>query len=208
MITTATSAVTRDFATNRLLQGLTAICALVWVWAAIDPVYRMDWFLENILLFVGLGVLVLIYKTHPLSQLAHVFIAVFWVLHTVGSHYTYSEVPLGRWLQDMFAMERNHYDRIVHFTFGLLLAYPIRELLMRAAGVRGFVSYIFAFTVVVANSELYELIEWAVAQIVSPDAAMAYLGTQGDVFDAQKDTGLALLGALAALAITRQMERR
>jgi putative membrane protein len=208
VITTATSAVARDFASNRVLQVLVVICTAVWVWAAIDPVYRMDWFLENILLFVAVGVLFVIYYTHPLSQLTHVFIAVFWGLHTVGSHYTYSEVPLGLWLQAFFDTPRNHYDRLVHLSFGVLLAYPIRELLIRVAGVRGVASFFFALTVIVTISEVYELIEWIVAQIVSPDAALAFLGTQGDVFDAQKDTGLALVGAVLTLTLTRLIERR
>jgi putative membrane protein len=209
MFTTALSPViARDFATNRVLQALAAICGAVWVWAAIDPVYRMDWFLENILLFAAVALLVWIYRTQPLSQLTHVFIAIFFILHTLGAHYTYSEVPWGAWLKDALGAERNHYDRIVHFTFGLLVAYPVRELLMRSTAVRGFAATFFTFATMVAASEVYELIEWIVANIVSPEAAMAYLGTQGDAFDAQKDTFLALSGTVLALALTKVLERR
>jgi putative membrane protein len=207
MLTTATSSVARDFRTNRLLQALAAVCAAIWLWAAIDPVYRMDWVLENILLVVCVGLLVVIYFTRPLSQLSHVFIAIFFMLHTLGAHYTYSEVPWGDWLKQAFNAERNHYDRIVHFTFGLLLAYPVRELLMRSMGLRGWASFLFPFTVMATTSESYELMEWLTAEIVSPEAAHAFLGTQGDPFDAQKDTGLAFLGALLALGLTRLLER-
>ena len=208
MITTATSNTQKDFSTNKVLQGLTLICGLVWVWAAIEPVYRMDWLLENVLLFVGVALLIGIYERQPLSQLSYIFIAIFFVLHTLGAHYTYSEVPWGIWLQEITGAARNHYDRIVHFTFGLLLAYPVRELLMRHAGLRGLASYGFAFATLVATSEIYELIEWVVAILVSPEAAMAFLGTQGDAFDAQKDTSLALLGTVITLSLTRVFERK
>jgi putative membrane protein len=207
-LTTATTAVSRDFATNRVLQALAVLCLGVWIWAAIDPVSRSDWFLENLLIFAGTGLLVAIYRTRPISDAAHVFVAAFWVLHVIGSHYTYSEVPLGRWIQEAFALERNHYDRVVHFTFGLLLTYPVRELLMRSTGIRGGAALFFTFAVMVASSETYELIEWVVASIVSPEDAIAFLGTQGDVFDAQKDTGLAMLGTLIALAGIAAVERR
>ncbi|MDX2144673.1 MAG: DUF2238 domain-containing protein [Rhodospirillaceae bacterium] len=207
MLTTATSRVERDFSRNRVLQVLAAICGAVWVWAAIDPVYRTDWLLENILLVVAVGVLMLIYFKTPLSQLAHVFIAIFFILHTLGAHYTYSEVPWGDWLKQVFSAERNHYDRVVHFTFGLLIAYPVRELLMRSVAVRGFASYFFAFTVMATSSEVYEIMEWLTAEIVSPEAAYAFLGTQGDPFDAQKDTSLAFLGTIVALGLTRLLER-
>ncbi|MDX2221836.1 MAG: DUF2238 domain-containing protein [Rhodospirillaceae bacterium] len=206
--TTATTPVERDFASNRMLQSLTALCLGVWTWAAIDPVSRSDWLLENLLIFAGAGLLVVIYRTRPISDAAHVFVAAFWILHVIGSHYTYSEVPLGRWLQDALEMDRNHYDRVVHFAFGLLLTYPVRELLMRTTGMRGGVSLFLAFAVMVASSETYELIEWIVASIVSPEDAIAFLGTQGDVFDAQKDTGLAMLGTLVALAGIAAIERR
>ena len=206
MITTAASHVERDFRSNRLLQALVLTCCAVWVWAAIDPVYRTDWLLENILLFVGVGLNVVIYLRHPLSQMSCIFIAIFFILHTLGTHYTYSEMPWGVWLQEATGSDRNHYDRVVHFTFGLLVAYPVRELLRRALGLRGFASFYFTFVTMVAVSELYELTEWIVASIVSPEAGMAFLGTQGDPFDAQKDTGLALLGTVIALTATKLLE--
>jgi putative membrane protein len=207
MLTTATSTVTRDFSANRVLQGLAAVCAVVWVWAAVDPVYRMDWFLENILVAIAFAVTLRIYFTRPLSQLSHVFMATFFILHVLGSHYTYSEVPWGDWLKDVFNTERNHYDRVVHFTFGLLIAYPVRELLMRSVGLRAFASFFFAFTVMATSSEVYEVMEWVTAEIVNPEAAYAFLGTQGDPFDAQKDTSLAFAGTMLALSLTRLLER-
>jgi putative membrane protein len=188
------------FSANRLSQALLAACALVWVWSATAPFDRSDWLLENILLVIGAGFVVWIERRAPLSDVAHVLLAVFFIMHMVGAHYTYSEVPLGHWLKDVFGTERNFYDRIVHFGWGLLLTIPVREVLMRATGLRAFAANFCTFAVMVASSEIYELMEWGTALVVSPETAMAFLGTQGDPFDAQKDTALALAGTVIALA--------
>ncbi len=220
-ITTAQSHPLPRLGDNRLQQALAALCAAVWMWAAISPVSRFDWILENLLVFTDVGLLVWIYRRRPLSDLASIFIAAFFVLHVVGSHYTYSLVPLGDWVKDAMGLERNHYDRVVHFAFGLLLAYPIRELLRRAEGahlisgrpsagagtVRATWAAVFTFTILATCSGLYEVLEWVVGAIVDPEAGMAFLGTQGDVFDAQKDSALATIGAMFALVTTELAER-
>ncbi len=101
-------------------------------------------------------------------------------LHAVGGHYTYAEVPFGYWLKDAFHLGRNHFDRIVHFSFGLLMAYPIREVFLRVASSRGFWAYYLPLDVTLAFSAVYEIIEMIVAKIATPGAGDAYLGTQGD----------------------------
>jgi putative membrane protein len=206
-LTTAGSAITADFRHNRLLQLLTGAYAVVWAAAAIAPVYRFDWFLENLLVFLAVGLLAASYRTFPLSNLSYLLIALFLGLHTLGAHYTYSETPLGFWLQEVFDLARNPYDRLVHFGFGLIVAYPVREAVMRSLGARGPRVDVLALCVMLASSSLYEMIEWCTALIVSPDAALAFLGTQGDVFDAQKDTLLAAAGALLGLG-TRALGAR
>lgn len=193
---------------SRVLQIVAAGCGAVWVWAAVAPFDRFDWLLENILSIAAIAYLFRISREAPLSERSYVLIAIFFVLHTVGSHYTYSLVPFGDWMKGAMGLDRNHYDRIVHFSFGLLLARSIRELIIRSTAVVGGASYLFTATIVAACSEIYELIEFGVAQIVSPEAAMAYLGTQGDPFDAQKDTGLALTGAIIALTVIRLGPKR
>ena len=122
-------------------------------------------------------------------------------LHVVGSHYTYAEVPFGNVLKDWFNADRNMYDRLVHFSFGLLLAYPIREVFMRLAKVKGFWSYYFPVDLVLAFSCTYELIEWWSARNVDPSAALAFLGSQGDVWDAQKDMAMAGLGSVISILL-------
>ena len=204
MLTTASDRVMREFRHNRLLQGLAALFAIVWLVGAIAPVNRFDWFLENLLVFVAVGMLGHFYRTRPLSDLSYALIAIFLVLHTVGAHYTYSKVPLGFWLQDVLALERNHFDRVIHFGFGVLIFYPVREVLFRYSGAGLRLSGFCAFTVIATSSAVYEIIEWIVAVIVSPEAAMAYLGTQGDPFDAQKDSVLAIAGVYFGLVLTRR----
>lgn len=122
-------------------------------------------------------------------------------LHVVGSHYTYAEVPFGETLKDWFDADRNMYDRLVHFSFGLLIAYPFREVFARIAKIKGFWSYYFPWDLMIAMAGIYELIEWITAIKVNPEAGLAFLGTQGDVWDAQKDMALAILGGLIAMVV-------
>ena len=194
--------ITPAFRSNRLLQGLVCWLIVLWIITAIEPFNQRDWFLENLLVFFYGTLLVLTYRRFAFSSLSYLLFTVFMSLHLVGAHYTYAEVPFGFWLQDALGMTRNHYDRIVHFSFGLLIAYPFRELLMRAAGVVRSWSYLLAVCIVLAFSGFYEVIEGIVAMIVDPELGMAYLGTQGDVWDAQKDTFLAFCGSVIAMLIT------
>jgi len=175
---------------------------LLWVVTAIDPFDRRDWFLENLLVFFYVGLLLVTYPRFRFSLLSYLLFTVFMSLHLVGAHYTYSEVPFGFWLQDALGLGRNHYDRIVHFSLGLLIAYPLREWLLRVTGVRMGWSYFLTVALVLAFSGFYEVMEGMVAMIVSPELGMAYLGTQGDQWDSQKDTFLALSGAIVAMTVT------
>ncbi len=206
--TTAADPITANFARNRLLQGLTLAYALLWLTLAVEPYNRFDWLLENLLVFFFVGLLAATYRSFPLSDLSYLLLAVFLGLHAVGAHYTYSKAPVGWWLTEVLDWERNHYDRVVHFLFGLLCTYPLRETVMRGAGVVGWRGAALAFAVVLAFSSGYEMLEWGAAMVLSPDAAMAFLGTQGDVFDAQKDTTLATIGAVLALLLFPLAERR
>lgn len=182
----------------------------------IAPHHRADWLLENALLFLALGVLIATRKALPLSRVSYTLLFIFFCLHTVGAHYTYSLVPYDAWcaaltgrtLSSLTGWERNHYDRLVHFAYGLLLAYPAREVFLRVAAVRGFWGYYLPLDVVMATSMIYELIEWAAAIGFGGDLGTAYLGTQGDVWDAQKDMALASLGGLIAMLVTAAINRR
>ena len=181
---------------------LLALFLAVWIWSAIHPVFPDDWWLENILVFAGVPLIVGLGFYFRLSNLSYTLITVFMMLHAVGSHYTYAEVPFGFTLQNWFGAERNMYDRLVHFSFGLLLAFPVREVFVRITRARGVWSYYLPVELTLAFSAIYELMEWAAAAGVPPEAGLAFLGAQGDVWDAQKDMGLAGLGAIVAMAVT------
>jgi putative membrane protein len=181
--------------------SLLLILLLTWGWSAWRPLHPDDWLLENYLVFFWVPLLLLTARFFRLSDIAYGLITLFLCLHVIGSHYTYSEVPFGYALQDWMGAGRNMYDRFVHLCYGLLLAYPIREVLLRFAGLRGFWGYFFPVDVTFALSSIYEIIEWLAATVAAPEVGLAFLGTQGDVWDAQKDMLLAGTGAILAMVI-------
>lgn len=150
------------------------------------------------------------YKRLVLSRISYTLIFLFLCLHAVGAHYTYIEVPYDAWfgtvtgkmLNEVMGWERNHFDRLVHFSYGLLLAYPVREMFLRVANVRGFWGYFLLLDLTMSTSMMFELFEWGAAEAFGGDLWMAYLGTQGDMWDAHKDMALASLGALIAMSVT------
>lgn len=180
---------------------LLGIFVATWCWAAWKPLHPDDWLLENYLVFFWVPVLVVTARFFSLSDISYGLITLFLCLHVVGSHYTYAEVPFGDTLRYWVGADRNMYDRLVHFAFGLLLAYPVREVLMRIAGLRGFWAYFFPVDITFSFSSIYEIIEWKAAAITAPDLGLAFLGTQGDIWDAQKDMLLAGTGAIVAMLI-------
>jgi putative membrane protein len=174
------------------------------------PLDRKDWALENALVILVVPFLILTRKQLPLSRISYTTIFLFLCLHEVGAHYTYAKVPYDEWfksltgstLNGLLGLERNHYDRLVHFAFGLLLAYPIREVFLRVANVRGVWGYYLPLDVTMATSMLYELVEWGASELFGGDLGVTYLGTQGDVWDAQKDMAMATFGAVVAMIVT------
>lgn len=188
---------------NRLFQVLLGGYLLLWIVLAISPVDRQDWLLENILAMVSVTLLIVTYRRFQFSDLSYVLITLFMILHAIGAHYTYSKVPLGYWLQGVMDLDRNHYDRLVHFAFGLLLAYPAHELVLRRHGW----ALVLAASTIVGMSGFFEVLESWVAQAVSPELGMAYLGTQGDEWDAQKDTTAAIIGVVISLGFASLIAR-
>ncbi len=184
---------------TRYLQALFWGFLLLWALLGIDPVYRSDWFLENILVFVAVPLILYLHRKIPLSSFSYTLIFIFLVLHSIGSHYTYSEVPFGKTVSEWLGFERNQYDRFVHFLWGLLLTIPIFEILRKKVSRKVKAIFIFACCVIVLVGVLYEFMEWLTAVVVAPEAGTAFLGTQGDEWDAQKDLLMNLLGALASV---------
>jgi putative membrane protein len=200
----------------RYVSTLAGVLALLWVVLAIDPFDRKDWLLENVLLVLAIALLAATYRRFPLSRISYTLIFLFLCLHTIGAHYTYAEVPYDEWwrsltgtsFNEMVGWKRNNFDRVVHFSYGLLLAYPVREIFLRVAGVRGFWGYFLPLDLTMSTSMLYELVEWAAAEVFGGELGVAYLGTQGDIWDAHKDMALASLGALIAMSVVALINSR
>jgi len=195
---------------RRFVFLLTVLLGIEFVVLAIAPNDRKDWLLENVLVVLFVGALFASYRKLMLSRISYFLIFLFLSLHLIGAHYTYAQVPYDHWFEaltgrtfnSVVGWERNNFDRIVHFSYGLLLAYPIREVFQRVARLRGFWGYFFPLDITMSTSMLYELVEWGAAATFGGDLGQAYLGTQGDMWDAHKDMAFASLGALTAMLIT------
>jgi len=190
--------------------AMAGVFALAWLLAAWDPLFPADWALENVLSLLTAWWLLRRHRRAPLSNTAYTLLCAFGVAHVVGSHYTYAEVPYDAWiaaltggssLNEALGFTRNHYDRLVHGLFGLLCYRPLRELLGPAVTPRW--TWFAPIAAVAMVSLMYEQVEMYAALLFGGDLGQAYLGTQGDVWDAQKDSTMALSGALLAAAIDR-----
>jgi putative membrane protein len=188
-------------------MGFLAVFLAVWANSFIGTTDRSNWMLENTLVFVFLGFLLFTSRKYQFSDLSFLLVCIYLCLHVYGSKYTYAENPLGFWLQDQFDWSRNHYDRIVHFGFGFLLAYPMREMFLKWLKFPRWVAWNLPIEITMSISAMYELVEWAVADIFFPAQGDTYLGTQGDIWDAQKDIFLAFLGAILATTIVSLVKR-
>jgi len=145
--------------------------------------------------------LAITYQKFKFSQLSYTLFFIYLLLHIYGAEYTYAENPFGYWLKDSLHLQRNHYDRIVHFSFGFLMAYPMREYFRNYFQWPDWVCWVLPVEITLSFSAEYELIEWLVAKVFFPSESTAYLGTQGDVWDAQKDMGIAFSGAIFSMLL-------
>jgi putative membrane protein len=190
--------------------------ALIWlgfylgvlVWSGIEPKDRLTWVLEVAPAVIGLIVLTATRRRYPLTPLAYTLVLVHAVILMVGGHYTYAEVPLFDWISEALDHGRNNYDKLGHFAQGFVPALLAREILLRTGVVRGrgWLNYVVV-TSCLALSALYELLEWLAAELTG-EAAEAFLGTQGYVWDTQSDMALALLGAVLALLLLSRLHDR
>ncbi len=185
---------------------MTAFLGL-WIETLIGTTDIYNWLLENALTFLFFIFLLVTFKKFQFSDLSYLLICVYLCLHVYGAKYTYAENPFGYWLMDFFDATRNHYDRIVHFSFGFLLAYPMREIFLKWLQYPKRVSWVLPIEITLSVSAFYELIEWAVADLFFTEQGVAYLGTQGDIWDAQKDIFLAFIGAILATIIVSLVKK-
>ncbi len=195
------------FTQNPYLIAYAVIFVGYWAYTGFNTPDLKNWWLENTLTLSALVFLVVLYRYFKFSDFSYTFIFIFMMLHVYGSQYTYSENPFGFWVQEQLGQSRNHYDRLVHFGFGFFLAYPLQEYFMRRFSMKPVFTYLLPIELTVSLGAIYELVEWSVADVFFPAQGMAYLGTQGDIWDAQKDIFVALLGAsitMLAVYFTRR----
>ena len=188
---------------HKLLYG---IYIAVWIVTAIHPRYPDDWLLENVLPVTLFPLVFWLDLRLRFSLTALSLLLLFGTLHAVGAHYTYAEVPFFEPVREWLGLGRNDYDRVVHFLFGALLFRPFFEIFARFTCSGGSALF-FTFAVVVAVSDLYELLEWAATMLFHPELGIAFLGTQGDVWDAQKDMLAAVIGGALNLLLYRHYFR-
>lgn len=182
-----------------LLATLTVILAA----SAWDPpAGQFSWVLEVGPGIVGIAVLIGVYRRFPMSHFVYVCVFVHVLILDYGGIYTYAETPLGNWARDSFELSRNHYDRIGHIALGVFPAFIVREVLLRRTPLqRGGWLYFLTVSVILAVAAFWELLEWWVALLVASDVGTAFLGSQGDIWDAQWDMLLAQLGAMVAIPL-------
>ncbi|MHC8286030.1 DUF2238 domain-containing protein [Pseudomonas sp. XS1P51] len=199
--------------------ALLILFLLIVVAFGVSPRSRVDWALENLLVLLLVGTLVAVSRRFRLSAVSISLVFVFLCIHELGSHYTYSLVPYDRWcsaltgisLDKTLGLRRNQFDRLVHLSYGLLMVYPIREVLLRLTPLRGFWVVFIALNIMLSTSAIYELVEWIGGAYLGDDTSRAFVGAQNDPWDSQKDMALAVAGALVSLLLVslfRQVEKR
>lgn len=185
-----------------------ALFSSVLVWSGIDPKDTFTWFLEVLPALIGIVILALTRRNHPLTPLLYLLILIHCIILMVGGHYTYAEVPLFDRISEYFGWQRNNYDKVGHLAQGFIPAIIAREILIRSQAVNGkHWMNLFIISVCLAFSAFYELIEWWVAEL-SGQSAEAFLGTQGYVWDTQSDMMWALTGAILALITLSKIHDR
>jgi putative membrane protein len=199
ILTTASNGERISFSKNNLLKIYFITFLVAWIVSFINTPNRSNWFTENTLTFICLLLLVLTRNKFRFSDLSYTLFFIYLLLHIYGAEYTYAENPFGYWLKNQLGMQRNAYDRIVHFSFGFLMFYPMRDYFKNHFHWPDWVCWILPIEITLSFSAAYELIEWLVADVFFKSEGMAYLGTQGDVWDAQKDMGIAFTGAVLSM---------
>ena len=195
----------------RLRFDLTLLLVFVLIVgvSGFSPRSRVDWALENLLVLLLVGTLVAVSRRFRLSAMSITLVFAFLCVHELGAHYTYSLVPYDHWSSAWLGLSfdraagahRNHYDRLVHLSYGLLLVYPVREVLWRLTPLRGFWLFFVTLNIMLSTSAVYELVEWVGGAFLGNDTAKAFVGAQNDPWDSQKDMTIAVAGAFVSLLL-------
>ena len=179
---------------------LLMVFVLVVVASGFSPRSRVDWALENLLVLLLVGTLVAVSRRFRLSAMSITLVFAFLCVHELGAHYTYSLVPYDHWSSAWLGFS---FDRAAgthrNLSYGLLLAYPVREVLRRLTPLRGFWLFFVTLNIMLSTSALYEVVEWVGGAFLGNDTAKAFVGAQNDPWDSQKDMAIAVAGAFVSL---------
>ena len=185
------------------------VSAAFLVWSGIAPVDRGVWVFENVPGVVGVTILCAVYHRFRFSGLVYGLVAFHFAILAIGGKYTYALNPVFEWLRETLNLARNHYDRVGHFAQGFFPAIVVREVLIRTSPLeRGKWVFFLSTAVCLAFSAIWELIEWWMVILLYPDQGPAWLGTQGDAWDAQQDMFMALSGAVLSLLVLSRLHDR
>jgi putative membrane protein len=198
----------KQTASKRELLILASIYLIGFALLGIHPSDRADWALESLFPISQLIAVAVFYRYFKFTRLSYYMIFFYLFVQSWGAHSTYAEAPPFNWLRDHFHLARNHYDRVAHFMLGFLLALPIKEILLRFVQTSRRWANFLTTSIVLAIGAFYELIEWWVAVLVTPELGDKFLGTQGDIWDTQWDMFLALAGAVLTLALFQKLHDR
>jgi putative membrane protein len=194
------------FSQNRMLHIMIVTFVIFWIAMAVSPSDRIQWWMENILVFAAVITLSFTYGKLRLSNVSYLLIFLFLCLHTFAAHYTYQNTPVDIWIKSALHTKRSYFDRFAHFAFGCAWIYPIREIVPGEYRRHAFWSFVIPVTIVFSCSSIFEVGEM-IAAALAKQAGEQYIGLQGDVFDTQKDMALGLLGALLATLVTTLASR-
>jgi putative membrane protein len=192
--------------TNLAFKTMLIIAAVFFIWSGIKPYDYGVWLFELALGLIGLGILIFTYNRFQFSGLVYVLVGIHFAVLAIGAKYTYAEMPLFNWLRDTFHLARNYYDRVGHFMQGFVPALIVREVLLHKTPLKpgkwlGFL----CISVCLAFSAFYELLEWWMVLVFYPKEGANWLGMQGDIWDAQSDMLMALIGAILAIVFLSRL---
>jgi putative membrane protein len=194
---------------DKSFQLMLLIALILFIWSAIKPYDYGVWIFELALGLIGIGILIMTYSRFRFSGLVYILVGIHFAVLAIGAKYTYAEMPLFNWLRDTFHLSRNHYDRLGHFMQGFVPAIIVREVLLRKTPLKpgGWLGFL-SVSVCLSFSAFYELVEWWMVIFIYSKEGANWLGLQGDIFDAQGDMLMALIGAtLAILLLSRVHDR-
>jgi putative membrane protein len=193
---------------NHYLKISLVLFILVWSWTLIDVADLTDWTMENLPVFLWVGILTLTYQKFRFSDMSYILIMIFLAMHVYGAKDIYANNSFGNWLKEVTHSQRNNYDRIVHFSFGFLISYPMLDLFTNFYKWPFIRSMIFIFISQLAFAAFYEIIEWILVTLFFPEQGINFLGIQGDEWDSQKDMFIAAVGSLCFITFQCILKRK